>query len=145
MVAVMLMGVAAIVLLCVAAYTLATYALPFMLGLAAARFAYHTGSGLIGAGFVGLLAGAVAFGLLVFLVRDATASDPPPGCGADLRHPGRDCRLCLDPRHHPRCRAVRNLATNLLHHRRLGRGCLCAHEAGRSGDRAHRAGRPLNQ
>lgn len=67
MVAVMLMGVAAIVLLCVAAYTLATYALPFMLGLAAARFAYHTGSGLIGAGFVGLLARAVAFGLLVFL------------------------------------------------------------------------------
>jgi hypothetical protein len=67
MVAVMLMGVAAIVLLCIAAYTLATYALPFMLGLAAARFAYHTGSGLIGAGIVGLVAGAVAFGLLVFL------------------------------------------------------------------------------
>ncbi|MGO4683496.1 hypothetical protein [Hyphomicrobium sp. 2TAF46] len=67
MVAVMLMGVAAIVFLCIAAYTLATYALPFMLGLAAARFAYHTGSGLIGAGFVGLLAGAVAFGVLVFL------------------------------------------------------------------------------
>ena len=67
MVAVMLMGVAAIVLLCIAAYTLATYALPFMLGLAAARFAYHTGAGLIGAGFVGLVAGAVAFGLLVFL------------------------------------------------------------------------------
>jgi len=67
MVAVMLMGVAAIVLLCIAAYTLATYTLPFMLGLTAARFAYHTGSGLIGAGFVGLLAGAVAFGVLVFL------------------------------------------------------------------------------
>lgn len=66
MVAVMLMGVAAIVLLCIAAYTLATYALPFMLGLAA-RFAYHTGAGLIGAGLVGLVAGAVAFGLLVFL------------------------------------------------------------------------------
>jgi hypothetical protein len=30
------------VLLCIAAY-----ALPFMLGLAAARFAYHTGAGLI--------------------------------------------------------------------------------------------------
>lgn len=67
MVAVMLMGLAAIVLLCIAAYMLATYALPFMLGLAAARFAYHTGSGLVGAGFVGLLAGAVALGLLMFL------------------------------------------------------------------------------
>jgi hypothetical protein len=67
MVAVMLMGVAAIVLLCIAAYTLATYALPFMLGLSVARFAYHTGTGLIGAGIVGLIAGAVAFGLLVFL------------------------------------------------------------------------------
>ncbi len=30
-------------------------------------FAYDTGSGLIGAGLVGLTAGAVAFGLLVFL------------------------------------------------------------------------------
>lgn len=38
-----------------------------MLGLTAARFAYDTGSGLIGAGLVGLAAGAVAFGLLVFL------------------------------------------------------------------------------
>ncbi|SEG16895.1 hypothetical protein [Bosea lathyri] len=67
MVAVMLMSVVLIGVLCFVAYTLATYALPFMLGLAAARFAYDTGSGLIGAGLVGLAAGAVAFGLLVFL------------------------------------------------------------------------------
>jgi hypothetical protein len=67
MVAVMLMSVALIGLLCFVAYTLATYALPFMLGITAARFAYDTGSGLIGAGLVGLTAGAVAFGLLVFL------------------------------------------------------------------------------
>lgn len=67
MVAVMLMSVALVGLLCFVAYALATYALPFMLGLTAARFAYDTGSGLIGAGLVGLAAGAVAFGLLVFL------------------------------------------------------------------------------
>lgn len=67
MVAVMLMSVVLIGLLCFVAYTLATYALPFMLGITAARFAYDTGSGLIGAGLVGLAAGAVAFGLLVFL------------------------------------------------------------------------------
>lgn len=33
----------------------------------AARFAYDTGSGLIGAGLVGLAAGVVSFGLLAFL------------------------------------------------------------------------------
>lgn len=67
MVAVMLMCVALIGILCVVAYTLATYALPFMLGLAAARFAYDTGSGLIGAGLIGLVAGAASFGFLVVL------------------------------------------------------------------------------
>ncbi len=67
MVAVMLMSVVLIGVLCFAAYTLATYALPFILGLTAARFAYDTGSGLIGAGLAGLAAGAVAFGLLAFL------------------------------------------------------------------------------
>lgn len=67
MVAVMLMSVVLVGVLCFVAYTLATYALPFMLGLTAARFAYDTGSGLIGAGLVGLAAGAVAFGVLVFL------------------------------------------------------------------------------
>lgn len=64
MVAVMLLSVVLIAFLCVVAYTLATYALPFMLGLTAARFAYDTGSGLIGAG---LVAAGVAFGLLAFL------------------------------------------------------------------------------
>ena len=60
MVAVMFMSVALIALLCVLAYTLAIYALPFMLGLTAAQFAYQTGSGLIGAGLV-------AFGILAVL------------------------------------------------------------------------------
>uniref|UniRef100_B0SV45 Uncharacterized protein n=1 Tax=Caulobacter sp. (strain K31) TaxID=366602 RepID=B0SV45_CAUSK len=67
MIAVMMLSVVLVGVLCFLAYTLATYALPFMLGIAAARFAYDTGSGLIGAGLVGLVAGAVAFGLLVFL------------------------------------------------------------------------------
>ena len=38
-----------VVLLCVLAYNLAVYALPFFVGLAAAQFAYETGAGLIGA------------------------------------------------------------------------------------------------
>jgi len=42
--AVMLMSVALVVILCVVAYILATYALPLMLGIASARLAYHTGS-----------------------------------------------------------------------------------------------------
>ncbi len=48
-------------------YTLAIYALPFMLGLTAAQFAYQTGSGLIGAGLVGLFSAGVAFGILAVL------------------------------------------------------------------------------
>jgi len=68
--AVMLMSVALVGILCVVAYTLATYALPLMLGFAVARFAYHTGSGLIGASFIGLLAAAAAFA--VFAVLFAT-------------------------------------------------------------------------
>lgn len=67
MVTVMFMSVALIALLCVLAYTLAIYALPFLLGLAAAQFAYHTGSGLIDAGLVGLFSAGVAFGVLAVL------------------------------------------------------------------------------
>lgn len=65
MIAVMLMRVALIAGLGVLAYTLAVYALLFMLGVEAARFAYSTGSGLIGAALFGLVAGAAAYGLLV--------------------------------------------------------------------------------
>ena len=61
MVAVMLMSVALVAVLCVVAYKLAVYALPFMLGLTAAQFAYQTGSGVIGAGLVGLVSAGVAF------------------------------------------------------------------------------------
>ncbi|WP_323715684.1 hypothetical protein [Paracoccus aminovorans] len=67
MVAVMFMRVALIALLFVLACRLAIYALPFMLGLTAAQFAYQTGSGLIGAGLVGLFSAGVAFGILAVL------------------------------------------------------------------------------
>lgn len=67
MVAVMFMSFALVALLGVLAYTLAVYALPFMLGLTAAQFAYQTGSGLIGAGLVGLVAAGAAFGILALL------------------------------------------------------------------------------
>lgn len=53
--------------MCVLAYTLAIYALPFAIALAATRFAYGTGAGWMGAGIVGLVAGASSFGILTFL------------------------------------------------------------------------------
>lgn len=67
MVAVMFISVALVVLLCVLAYNLAVYALPFFVGLAAAQFAYETGAGLIGAGLVGLFSAGAAFGILAGL------------------------------------------------------------------------------
>lgn len=72
--AVMLMGVALVGILCVVAYILATYALPLMLGFAIARFAYHTGVGLIGASFIGLIAAAAVSG--VFSVLFAKLRSP---------------------------------------------------------------------
>lgn len=67
MIVFMLMTVALVAGLSVLAYMLAVYALPFMLGVEAARFAYASGSGLIGAGLVGFAAGVAAYGLLVIL------------------------------------------------------------------------------
>jgi len=67
MVAVMLMSIVLIAGLCVLAYTLAVYALPFMLGVTAAQFAYQTGAGFIGAGLVGFVVALVAFGVLALL------------------------------------------------------------------------------
>ncbi len=67
MVAVMFMSVALTALLCVLAYNLAVYALPFFVGLSAAQFAYGTGAGLIGAGLVGLFSAGAAFGVLAGL------------------------------------------------------------------------------
>lgn len=56
-----------VVMTCVLAYRLATYALPLILALEAARCAYGTGAGWIGAGIVGLFAGIASFGVLAFL------------------------------------------------------------------------------
>lgn len=67
MILLMVMAVALVAGLCVLAFTLAVYALPFMLGIEVARWAYASGSGLIGAGLVGLVAGAAAYGLLIVL------------------------------------------------------------------------------
>ena len=67
MVAVMLMSVLAVAGVCVLAYTLTVYALPFMLGVTAAQFAYHTGAGFIGAGLVGFVAALAALGVLALL------------------------------------------------------------------------------
>lgn len=74
MIVLMLMAIASLSGLCVLAYTLAVYALPFMLGVEVARWAYASGSGLIGAGLVGLVTGAVAYGLLIVLFM---AARPP--------------------------------------------------------------------
>lgn len=67
MVAVMLMSVVLIAGLCVLAYTLAVYALPFMLGITAAQFAYHTGAAFLGASLVGFVVAVTAFGVLALL------------------------------------------------------------------------------
>ncbi|MBB6305024.1 hypothetical protein [Rhizobium leucaenae] len=67
MIVLMLMAVGLVAGLCVLAYMLAVYALPFTLGLEAAQWAYASGSGLIGAGLVGLVAGAASYGLLIVL------------------------------------------------------------------------------
>jgi hypothetical protein len=64
MVAVLIMCVMLTGTLCVLAYRFAVHALPIVLSFQVAHIAYGTGSGLLGAGFLGLVAGAVAFGLL---------------------------------------------------------------------------------
>lgn len=72
--AVTLMSIALVGILCVVAYTSATYALPLMFGFAAARFAYYTGAGQIGASFIGLIAAVAAFA--VFSLLFATLRSP---------------------------------------------------------------------
>jgi hypothetical protein len=67
MIALILMGAVLVSVVCVFAFTLATYALPFMLGLAAARLAFATGAGIVGAGLVGLVVGVTAFAVLASL------------------------------------------------------------------------------
>lgn len=117
MIVLMLMTVALVAGLCVLAYTLAVYALPFMLGVEVARWAYASGSGLIGAGLVGLVAGAAAYGLLIVLFM--TVRPPILRLAVALVFAAcRRCGLCTGSRHHARGRAVRGLAHDLLPDRR---------------------------
>ena len=44
-------------------FNLSAYALPFFVGVTAASYAHGSGAGLVGAGFVGLFAGALTFAL----------------------------------------------------------------------------------
>ena len=67
MMALIVVTIMLIGMMCVLAYTLAIYALPFMLAVTAARFAYGTGAGWVGAAIVGLAAGAGSFGILTLL------------------------------------------------------------------------------
>lgn len=65
-----LMGALSVVLiagLCVLAFRLAVYALPFAMTLWIARLAFATGAGWIGSGLVGLFAGVVSYYLLAVL------------------------------------------------------------------------------
>ena len=105
MVTVMFMSVALVALLCVLAYNLAVYALPFFVGLTAVQFAYETGSGLIGAGLVGLFSAGVAFGILAGLFE--TIRSPVIRLIVALISPRpRRYGLCAGLRHHQGSRAV---------------------------------------
>ncbi len=53
------------------AFNFSIFALPFFVGVSAARFAYTTGAGLLGAGIVGLIAGGFSFGLGQFAFKSA--------------------------------------------------------------------------
>ncbi len=67
MIALIIMSTVLIGTLCVLAYRLAVLALPVTLSFTIARIAYQTGAGMIGAGIIGFIAGAVAYGLLSVL------------------------------------------------------------------------------
>ena len=57
-------------------FNLSVYALPFFVGVSAASFAHRTGAGLVGSAIVGLIAGAVTFGVgqaAFNVARSATA------------------------------------------------------------------------
>lgn len=117
MVAVMFMSVALIALLCVLAYTLAIYALPFFVGLAAAQFAYQTGSGLIGAGLVGLFSAGVAFGILAVLFETIRTPVIRLMVALVFSAPAAMAGYALIHGITKGGGALRNLAANLLHRR----------------------------
>ncbi len=55
-------------------FNFSVYALPFFVGLTAARLAFATGAGFLGAGVIGLLAGGVSFGLGQFAFASARST-----------------------------------------------------------------------
>jgi len=67
MIALLVLAIVLVGAMALLAYRLATFALPFMLALEIARFAYATGAGWVGAGIVGFLSGVAAVGILAFL------------------------------------------------------------------------------
>jgi hypothetical protein len=67
MTSVILLVAALFVAMCALAFTLATYALPFMIGLAASRLILGCGTGWAFAAIVGLAVGVSSFAVLVYL------------------------------------------------------------------------------
>ena len=59
----LLIALAAIVFLCWLLFTLASYVLPFYVGLSAAAWAFHDGAGIIGSSLVGIVAAGVTLGV----------------------------------------------------------------------------------
>ncbi|KJF71770.1 MULTISPECIES: hypothetical protein [Agrobacterium] len=74
MVPLTMLSVVLIGAMCALAYTLATYALPFLFAVTMTRLAFATGAGFVGAGIVGLFAGVAAYGLLVYLFATLRSS-----------------------------------------------------------------------
>ncbi|MBW9075659.1 hypothetical protein [Agrobacterium deltaense] len=67
MIVLITLSVVMVMAMCSLAYMLATYAVPFLFAVIAARFASATGAGYIGAGIVGLFAGAASYGFFAYL------------------------------------------------------------------------------
>lgn len=129
MVVVMFMSVALSALLCILAYNLAVYALPFRLGLTLAQFAYGIGPGLIRAGLVGLFSAGAAFGILAGLFE--TIRSPVIRLIIALIFGARRRRgLCAGLWRHQGSCAVRHLAANLQHRWLYIRQILCVGASG---------------
>lgn len=56
------------------AFNFSVFALPFFVGLSAARFAYTSGAGFLGSGLLGLIAGGVSLGLGRFAFASARSA-----------------------------------------------------------------------
>ncbi|MBF2717708.1 hypothetical protein [Agrobacterium vitis] len=67
MIVLITLSVVMVIAMCALAYMLATYAVPFFFAVMTTRFAFATGAGYIGAGIVGLFAGAASYGFLAYL------------------------------------------------------------------------------